>query len=58
MRGSVSAVYDSHDIERYEALGVPAWAGIDADPGWVALRPDEITGREITGREIRAGTTT
>ncbi len=49
VRGSISTVYDAHEIERYEALGVPAWAGFDAEPVWVALRPDEITGREITG---------
>ena len=48
VRGTVSAVYDAHEIERYDALGVPAWARIDSDPVWVALRPDEITGREIT----------
>jgi CBS domain-containing protein/nitroimidazol reductase NimA-like FMN-containing flavoprotein (pyridoxamine 5'-phosphate oxidase superfamily) len=54
VRGSVSAVYDAHDIERYEALGVTAWAGIDHDPVWVVLRPDEISGREITGHEITA----
>ena len=49
VRGTVSTVYDAHQIERYEALGAPAWAGFDAEPVWVALRPDEITGREITG---------
>jgi CBS domain-containing protein len=48
VRGTVSAVYDWRDIERYEALVPPAWVGIDLDPTWVALRPDEITGREIT----------
>jgi CBS domain-containing protein len=48
VRGTVSAVYDWHDIERYEALVPPAWVGIDLDPMWVALRADEITGREIT----------
>jgi nitroimidazol reductase NimA-like FMN-containing flavoprotein (pyridoxamine 5'-phosphate oxidase superfamily) len=53
VRGTVSAVYEAHDIERYQALGVPAWTGIDSDSVWAALRPDEITGREIT-----PGTTT
>jgi CBS domain-containing protein/nitroimidazol reductase NimA-like FMN-containing flavoprotein (pyridoxamine 5'-phosphate oxidase superfamily) len=48
VRGTVSAVYETQDVERYEALGVTAWAGIDSDPVWVVLRPDEITGREIT----------
>lgn len=47
-RGTVSAVYDWHDIERYEALVPPAWVGVDLDPVWVALRADEITGREIS----------
>jgi CBS domain-containing protein len=48
VRGAVSAVYEAHVIERCEALGVPSWAGIDSDSVWVVLRPDEITGREIT----------
>jgi CBS domain-containing protein len=48
VRGRVSTVYNTPDIERYEALGVPAWAGIDSDSVWVVLRPDEISGREIT----------
>jgi uncharacterized protein len=48
VRGTVSAVYERNDVERYEALVPPAWVGIDLDPVWVALRADEITGREIT----------
>jgi uncharacterized protein len=50
VRGSLSTVYEVDDIRRYEALGVHAWAGLDADAVWIVLRPDEITGREIAAR--------
>jgi CBS domain-containing protein len=48
VKGSASLVYESPDIERMEALGVRSWASADQDMFWVRVRPEEITGREIT----------
>jgi CBS domain-containing protein len=48
VRGRLSTVYEADEIRRYEALDVYAWTGPDADDVWIVLRPDEITGREIS----------
>jgi CBS domain-containing protein len=47
VRGRLSTAYEAREVERYEGLGVTAWAGLGADAVWVVLRPDEITGRQI-----------
>jgi nitroimidazol reductase NimA-like FMN-containing flavoprotein (pyridoxamine 5'-phosphate oxidase superfamily) len=49
VKGVVNPVYEREAIERYEALGISAWAGLDESTAvWIRLRPEEITGREIT----------
>jgi CBS domain-containing protein len=47
VRGTIAPAYEASDVERYDALGVPAWVAPDLDTVWVALRPHEITGRQI-----------
>ena len=47
VKGTAEAVYDDPDIERYEAMSIPAWAGLDDAAVWIRLRPDEVTGRQI-----------
>jgi CBS domain-containing protein len=49
VQGVAQTAYDEVDIERYERLGVPIWAPADGDMVWVRLRPDDISGRELTG---------
>jgi nitroimidazol reductase NimA-like FMN-containing flavoprotein (pyridoxamine 5'-phosphate oxidase superfamily) len=44
--GTAARVYHDADIARYEALRVDSWAPPAADVAWIAIRPDEITGRE------------
>jgi nitroimidazol reductase NimA-like FMN-containing flavoprotein (pyridoxamine 5'-phosphate oxidase superfamily) len=49
VKGVARPVYEADTIERYEALHVSSWAGIDpAEAVWIRLRPDEVTGRQIT----------
>lgn len=49
VQGTAEAVYEEADIDRYTRLGVRTWAGDDQDTVWVRLRPDEISGRELSG---------
>ncbi|HEX6920523.1 MAG TPA: CBS domain-containing protein [Actinomycetes bacterium] len=49
VKGTMSVVYDEADTERYERLGVRGWAGLGEPSFWVRIRPEEITGRGITG---------
>jgi nitroimidazol reductase NimA-like FMN-containing flavoprotein (pyridoxamine 5'-phosphate oxidase superfamily) len=49
VKGVVSPVYEPAEVERYEGLGISAWADLDpASAVWIRLRAEEITGREIT----------
>jgi uncharacterized protein len=48
VQGTAEAVYEEADIERYTRLGVRTWAGDDQDTVWVRVRPDEISGRELS----------
>ena len=51
VKGVARPVYDAGDVERYEALGVSSWAGVDpAETVWIRLRPEEISGRELGHR--------
>jgi CBS domain-containing protein len=52
VRGKASPVYESYDVQRYDALGVRPWAGIEPedDAVWIRIRAEEITGREILPR--------
>jgi uncharacterized protein len=48
VKGVATPVYEAEAVERYEALGISAWAGLDEGSAvWIRLRPEEITGREI-----------
>lgn len=51
IKGIAAPVYEREAVERYEALGISAWAGLDpASAVWIRLRAEEITGRELKGR--------
>ncbi|HVN10754.1 MAG TPA: pyridoxamine 5'-phosphate oxidase family protein [Kineosporiaceae bacterium] len=50
VKGIASPVYEREAVERYEALGISAWAGLDPTSAvWIRLRAEEITGRELGG---------
>ena len=44
--GRVEAVYEAADVSRLEGLGIRTWPGA-AEPFWVRVRADEISGREL-----------
>ena len=49
VKGVATPVYETDVVQRYEALGISAWAGIEPQAAvWIRLRPEEISGREIT----------
>jgi nitroimidazol reductase NimA-like FMN-containing flavoprotein (pyridoxamine 5'-phosphate oxidase superfamily) len=48
VKGIASVDYDDSDISRFEALGVPAWVRDDSETFWVRVRPESVTGRELT----------
>jgi len=51
VKGVAGPVYEAGLIERYEALGVSAWAAVDpVQAVWIRLRAEEITGREVAPR--------
>jgi CBS domain-containing protein/nitroimidazol reductase NimA-like FMN-containing flavoprotein (pyridoxamine 5'-phosphate oxidase superfamily) len=47
VRGIAEVVEDEEQIERYEQLGIQAWADSVERPVWVRVRAEEISGREI-----------
>lgn len=48
VRGKASLVYEAHEIDRLDALGMRPWLSIDPeDAVWMRIRAEEITGREI-----------
>jgi CBS domain-containing protein len=50
VKGTASVVYEDPIIEELEALGISTWARPDSELFWIRIRPDEITGREISSR--------
>lgn len=46
VRGTAGRVYDEASVDRYERLPLRWWTPPPPDPVWIAIRPDEITGRE------------
>ena len=44
--GRVEAVYEPADVSRLEGLGIRTWLGA-AEPFWVRVRADDISGREL-----------
>ena len=47
VKGQAVVEYSDAAIARYEALGVPAWLGNDAETFWVRVLPESVTGREL-----------
>jgi CBS domain-containing protein/nitroimidazol reductase NimA-like FMN-containing flavoprotein (pyridoxamine 5'-phosphate oxidase superfamily) len=45
VKGTASRVYDGTAIDRYEKLLLPSWTPPVEEVVWIAIRPDEITGR-------------
>ena len=48
VKGTAAVEYADADIARLEALGVPVWVRDDTETFWVRIRPESITGRELT----------
>jgi CBS-domain-containing membrane protein len=46
IRGAATRVYDDAAVDRYERLPLRWWTPPPPEPVWIAIRPDEITGRE------------
>lgn len=54
VRGTAEAVWSQEDEQELDQLGLEPWAdGVDRDR-WVAIHPDEITGRRIIDRPWEA----
>ena len=48
VKGTAAVEYGDADIARLEALGVPTWLRDETETFWVRVRPESITGRELT----------
>jgi nitroimidazol reductase NimA-like FMN-containing flavoprotein (pyridoxamine 5'-phosphate oxidase superfamily) len=48
VKGTASVEYADVDIARFESIGVPTWVRDDSETFWVRVRPESVTGRELT----------
>jgi nitroimidazol reductase NimA-like FMN-containing flavoprotein (pyridoxamine 5'-phosphate oxidase superfamily) len=48
VKGTASVEYADADIVRLESLGVPVWVRDGSETFWVRVRPESVTGRELT----------
>jgi uncharacterized protein len=48
VKGTAAVEYGDAGIARLEALAVPAWLRDDSETFWVRVRPESVSGRELT----------
>ncbi len=53
VKGTAQEVDDRDDVARFESLPVRPWAQPDLRCHWIRVRPDEVTGRQITPEAAR-----
>lgn len=54
VRGTAEAIWSTEDERALDELGLEPWADAVDRARWVAIHPDEITGRRIIGRPWEA----
>ena len=48
VKGTAEVEYADVEIARLESLRVPAWLRDESEAFWVRIRPESVTGRELT----------